>query len=139
MMESLPSIPAITICLAIFVLLMVLQFAEKIPVIGRAISLRWTTVSVILMSLVAVLIDFTHLSDAVRETVVVGSLVIAVVWIILRSIELWLYKGYFMKAERIELDADEKKVIIENPSIEKKKEQSKEEPKDEPKEEETKK
>lgn len=140
MMESLPSIPAVTICLAIFVLLMVLQFAEKIPVIGRAISLRWTTVSVILMSLIAVLIDFTHLSDAVRETVVVGSLVIAVVWIILRSIELWLYRGYFMKAERIELDGDEKRVIIEAPSIGKKKEEpkdesKKEEPKDEPKEE----
>lgn len=132
----LESVPAVTICLTLFTILMLLPFIEKIPGIGKVVSLRWAVVAVVMTSFIAVIVNFVNLSDTVRETIIVGSLIIACLWIVLRSIELWLYKGYFMKAERIEVDADDKKVIIENPSIGKKKEEPKDESKkDEPKEE----
>ena len=124
------SVPATTICLILFALLMLLPFVEKIPGLGKVVSLRWAVVAVVITSLVAVIINFVSLSDTVRETVIVGGLVIGCLWIILRSLELWMYRGYFVKAQKIEVDADEKKLVIEKPSIGKK-----EEPKEEPKEE----
>lgn len=127
----LESIPAVTICLVLFAILMLLPFVEKIPCIGKVVSLRWAVVAVILTALIAVIVNFVALSDTVRETVIVGGLVIACLWIILRSVELWMYRGYILKAQKIELDMDDKKIVIDRPSIGKKKEQPKEEPKDE--------
>lgn len=127
------AIPATTICLILFAILMALPLLEKIPKVGRVISLRWAVVAVIVTSLVAVIINFVNLSDTVRETVIVGGLIIACLWIALRSVELWLYRGYFVKAKKVEVDMDDKKLVVENPVIgkeEPKEEQQKEEPKE---------
>lgn len=126
----LESVPAVTICLTLFVILMILPALERVPKFGRVISLRWPVVAVVMTSFIAVIVNFVALSDTVRETVIVGGLIIACLWIVLRSLELWMYRGYILKAQKIELDMDDKKIVIENPSITKK-QQKDEEPKEE--------
>lgn len=66
------------------VLIPVLDASERF---GKFISLRYYTALIPLFMLVAVILDFSHVSESCRLAVIVGGLVVALVFIVARSIE----------------------------------------------------
>lgn len=66
------------------VLIPVLDASERF---GKFISLRYYTALIPLFMLVAVILDFSHVSENCRLAVIVGGLVVALVFIVARSIE----------------------------------------------------
>jgi hypothetical protein len=80
----------------------------------------------------ACILNFTALDTSIKSTVIVGALIVSTIYLCVRSIEKWLYAGFFAKAGKIEVDVDDKKLSIENAEVGKKKEDDKksEEPDD---------
>lgn len=65
---------------------------------GAFVSYRWQIVVVYLAMTLAVMLDFKHLTDSFRITVLVGGLVIAFIYLIARSLEKKIFS-------RVELEA----------------------------------
>lgn len=87
--------------LALWILVgFVVVFAIAIPLLdsvekfSKFISLRWTCVSVILLIMVGVIINFNHLSDNTRDIVIRGGLIVVGVFLVLRTVEKVLSKGW---------------------------------------------
>lgn len=66
-------------------------FNRKLP---KFISYRWCVIVVILALLIGAVLDFGALSDDVRYALVVGALVIAGGYILLRTVEKALANGW---------------------------------------------
>lgn len=66
-------------------------FNRKLP---KFISYRWCVIVVILALLIGAVLDFGALSDEVRYALVVGALVIAGGYVLLRTIEKTLAHGW---------------------------------------------
>lgn len=71
-------------------------FNRKLP---KFISYRWSVIVVILALLIGAVLDFDALSDNVRYALIVGSLVIAGGYILLRTVEKALANGWLRGAE----------------------------------------
>ena len=67
--------------------LIVVPFLDRIPYIGKSISLRYTVVSIYIVLATGVVIDFSHLDTSTRNLVIVGSLILSTVFLIFRSFE----------------------------------------------------
>lgn len=78
-------------------------FGIVMPILNRKlpkfISYRWSVIVVILALLIGAVLDFDALSDNVRYALIVGSLVIAGGYILLRTIEKALANGWLRGAE----------------------------------------
>lgn len=78
-------------------------FGIIMPILNRKlpkfISYRWSVIVVILALLIGAVLDFDALSDNVRYALIVGSLVIAGGYILLRTIEKALANGWLRGAE----------------------------------------
>lgn len=78
-------------------------FGIVMPILNRKlpkfISYRWSVIVVILALLIGAVLDFDALSDNVRYALIVGSLVIAGSYILLRTIEKALANGWLRGAE----------------------------------------
>ena len=105
--------------------LMSLPLIEIIPRVGKIVSLRWAIVAIIVTLMVAVVLDFSHLSEGIRKTVIVGGLCTGGLWIVARSVEKALFNGFFAKAGKVEVDIDDKKLTIENAEVGEKEEDHK--------------
>jgi cell division protein FtsW (lipid II flippase) len=83
----------------------ILVFGVGVPILDRKapkyISYRWCVIVVALALLIGAVIDFEVLSDDARKIVLVGGLVIAGVYVVLRTIEKVLANGW-LKGARIE-------------------------------------
>lgn len=66
-------------------------FNRKLP---KFVSYRWCVIVVILALLIGAVLDFDALSDEVRYALVIGALVIAGGYILLRTIEKALANGW---------------------------------------------
>ena len=75
-------------------LLIVIPLLDSTDKFSKIISMRWTCTAVILILMVAVIVDFEHLSDETRNLILKGGLVVVGAFILLRSIEKVLLKGY---------------------------------------------
>ena len=75
-------------------LLIVIPLLDSTEKFSKIISMRWTCTAVILIMMVAVIVDFEHLSDETRNLILKGGLVVVGAFILLRSIEKVLLKGY---------------------------------------------
>ena len=106
-----------TIILVLLAVLMSLPLIEIIPRVGKIVSLRWAIVAIIVTLMVAVVLDFSHLSEGIRKTVIVGGLCTGGLWIVARSVEKALFHGFFAKAGKVEVDIDDKKLTIENAEV----------------------
>ena len=106
-----------TIILLLLAVLMSLPLIEIIPRVGKIVSLRWAIVAVVVTLMVAVILDFSHLSDDIRKTVIVGGLFTGGLWIVARSVEKAIFHGFFAKAGKVEVDIDDKKLTIENAEV----------------------
>ena len=105
------------IILSLLAILMSLPLIEIIPRVGKIVSLRWAIVAIIVTLMVAVILDFSHLSDDIRKTVIVGGLCTGGLWIVARSVEKALFHGFFAKAGKVEVDIDDKTLTIEGAEV----------------------
>lgn len=106
-----------TIILLLLAVLMSLPLIEIIPRVGKIVSLRWAIVAVVVTLMVAVILDFSHLSDDIRKAVIVGGLCTGGLWIVARSVEKAIFNGFFAKAGKVEIDVDDKKLTIEGAEV----------------------
>lgn len=105
------------IILSLLAVLMSLPLIEIIPRVGKIVSLRWAIVAIVVTLMVAVILDFSHLSDDIRKTVIVGGLCTGGLWIVARSVEKAIFNGFFAKAGKVEIDVDDKKLTIEGAEV----------------------
>ena len=116
-METASSVDAymatwITISLIAF-LLIIVPLIERIPKIGECISHRWLVVTVTTTLMVAVVINFEHLDNGVRGSIIIGGFIVSIMYILLRSLEKALAKGWSFGVKRIEGDWEHKRVEVE--------------------------
>ena len=102
----------ITLILIAF-LLIIVPLIERIPKIGECISRRWVVVTVTTTLMVAVVINFEHLDDGVRGSIIIGGFIVGILYILLRSFEKALAKGWSFGVKRIKGDWEHKRVEVE--------------------------
>ena len=102
----------IAISLIAFILIIV-PLIERIPKIGECISHRWIVVTVAITLMVAVVINFEHLDNGVRGSIIIGGFIVSIMYILLRSLEKALAKGWSFGVKRIEGDWEHKRVEVE--------------------------
>lgn len=87
-----------TIVIIVFILL----FGVGLPILNKKapkyISYRWCVIVVVLALLIGAVIDFEVLSDDARRVILIGGLVIAGAYILLRTIEKVLANGWLKGA-----------------------------------------
>ena len=102
---------AATIILVVFILL----FGVGVPILNKTapkyISYRWCVIVVALALLIGAVIDFEVLSDDARKIVLIGGLVIAGVYVFLRTIEKVLANGWLNGAS-IEIEKGDIKAKV---------------------------
>ena len=94
-------------------LLIIVPLIERIPKIGEGISHRWIVVTVAITLMVAVVINFEHLDNGVRGSIIIGGFIVSIMYILLRSLEKALAKGWSFGVKRIEGDWEHKRVEVE--------------------------
>lgn len=94
-------------------LLIIVPLVERIPKIGECISRRWVVVTVAITLMVAVVINFEHLDNGVRGSIIIGGFIVSIMYILLRSLEKALAKGWSFGVKRIEGDWEHKRVEVE--------------------------
>ena len=72
----------------------VIPVCGAIPKIREVISYRYLIVVVFLACTVGVIVDFSHLDDATRGAVIIGTAILSGIFIVLRSAEKALYNGW---------------------------------------------
>ena len=102
----------ITIALIAF-LLIIVPLIERIPKIGECVSRRWVVVTIAMTLMVAVVINFEHLDNGVRGSIIIGGFIVSIMYILLRSFEKALAKGWSFGVKRIEGDWEHKRVEVE--------------------------
>ena len=102
----------ITLVLIAF-LLIIVPLIERIPKIGECVSRRWVVVTVTTTLMVAVVINFEHLDTGVRGSIIIGGFIVGIAYILLRSFEKALAKGWSFGVKRIEGDWEHKRVEVE--------------------------
>ena len=102
----------ITLILIAF-LLIIVPLIERIPKIGECISRRWVVVTIAMTLMVAVVINFEHLDNGVRGSIIIGGFIVGIMYILLRSFEKALAKGWSFGVKRIEGDWEHKRVEVE--------------------------
>ena len=102
----------ITLILIAF-LLIIVPLLERIPKIGECISRRWVVVTIAMTLMVAVVINFEHLDNGVRGWIIIGGFIVGIMYILLRSLEKALAKGWTFGVKRIEGDWEHKRVEVE--------------------------
>ena len=101
------------ILILIAFLLIIVPLIERIPKIGECISHRWIVVTVTTTLMVAVVINFEHLDNGVRGSIIIGGFIVGITYILLRSLEKALAKGWSFGVKRIEGDWEHKRVEVE--------------------------
>ena len=102
----------ITIALIAF-LLIVVPLLEKIPKLKDCVSRRWVIVTITTTLMVSVVINFKHLNDSVREAIIIGGFVVGIAYIIIRSVESLIDKGWSFGVKHIEGDWQNKRIEVE--------------------------
>lgn len=75
-------------------LLIVIPLLDSTEKFSKIISMRWTCTAVILILMVAVIVDFEHLSDETRTLILKGGLIVVGSFILLRSVEKVISMGW---------------------------------------------
>lgn len=91
--------PIVATCLVVGFIVI---FGVVVPIVDKKapkyMSYRWCVVVVVLALLIGAVVDFEVLSDGARQTVLVGGLIIAGVYVVLRTIEKALANGWLRGA-----------------------------------------
>lgn len=107
-------IPATAIILVFIVLFgIILPILDKSKMFGKFISLRWCIVVTFVAMFIGCLIDFDQLSDSVRLTVVLGTIIVGGVFILIRTWEKAVSKGWSIGIKKIEASKGDAKVTVD--------------------------
>ena len=72
----------------------IIQCVGAIPKIGKIISYRYLLITVFLACMIGVVVNYHDLDSSIKMAVVIGTAILSGIYIILRSIEKWLYNGW---------------------------------------------
>lgn len=102
----------------IIVIAFILIFGVGVPILEQKlpkyISYRWCVVVVVLALLIGVIIDFDVLSDEARKIVLIGGLVIAGIFVVLRTFEKAFANGW-LKGAQIEAKKGDISIKVSSP------------------------
>lgn len=82
------------------ILVFLLVFGLVLPIIGvipkvrDIVSLRYLTLVVWLACMIGVVVNYHDLDSSIKRAVVIGTAILSGIYIILRSIEKWLFNGW---------------------------------------------
>lgn len=105
------------IMLVLIGVMLLIPAFEKIPILGKVVSLRWSLIVVTTAMMVGVIINFSDLSDDIKKCVIIGGMILAALFLVARSIEKAIYNGVIFKANRIEAGMGDKKLQVEGVEI----------------------
>ncbi len=106
--------PAAIIMLAFMVIFgVVLPVMDKSKRFGKFVSLRFAVLVVFLSMAVGVVLDFSHLETNIRLAIIVGTLIIGGVYILIRTWEKAVSKGWSIGIKKIEASKGDAKVTID--------------------------
>lgn len=92
--------PSFATCI---VITFILVFGVVVPILNRRapkyISYRWCVVVVLLALLIGAVVDFGELNDTARQAVIIGALIVAGVYVILRTLEKALANGWLQHTQ----------------------------------------
>lgn len=102
----------------VIIVAFILLFGVGVPILDRKcpkyISYRWCVVVVVLALLIGVTIDFDVLSDEARKIVLIGGLVIAGIFVVLRTFEKAFANGW-LKGAQIEAKKGDISIKVSSP------------------------
>ncbi len=100
------SATAATAIISIFIAIfgIVLPVVERLPKLGKVVSLRWAVVVTLLAILLGCVLDFGHLDATDRHMIIIGVIVICVLYVVLRSAEKWLANGWSLGINRLHVE-----------------------------------
>lgn len=120
-LQSISAYHATYIALALLAfLLCIVPLFEKIPKLGDCVSRRYVIVVVFVVMALACILNFNSLDASIKSTVIIGAFIVSTLYVVIRSLEKWLYAGFFARAGKIEVDVDDKKLTVENAEVGKK-------------------
>jgi hypothetical protein len=100
------------------IVVFILIFGVGVPIMDKwfpkYISYRWCVVVVVLALLIGVVIDFQMISDDARKIMMVGALVIAGGYVLLRTIEKAFANGW-LKGAQIEAKKGDISIKVSSP------------------------
>ena len=76
----------VILCVSVL-LLFVIPILDGSKRFGKYISLRYTLVVIVLMMMLGCILDFSHLSETSRNIVLYGGIIIAGLFVVVRSLE----------------------------------------------------
>lgn len=89
-----PILAIIILCALITILIILVPILDAIPALTRFVSFRWVCVSIVLVLMVGVIIDFKELSDSTRDLTITGGMIIVGGFLLLKTLEKILYNGW---------------------------------------------
>ena len=89
-----PILAIIILCALITILIVLVPILDAIPALTRFVSFRWVCVSIVLVLMVGVIIDFKELSDSTRDLTITGGMIIVGGFLLLKTLEKILYNGW---------------------------------------------
>ena len=89
-----PILAIIILCALITILIVLVPILDAIPALTRFVSFRWVCVSIVLVLMVGVIIDFKELSDSTRDLTITGCMIIVGGFLLLKTLEKILYNGW---------------------------------------------
>ena len=89
-----PILATIILCVLVTILIILVPILDAIPALTRFVSFRWVCVSIVLVLMVGVIIDFKELSDSTRDLTITGGMIIVGGFLLLKTLEKILYNGW---------------------------------------------
>ena len=89
-----PILAIIILCALVTILIILVPILDAIPALTRFVSFRWVCVSIVLVLMVGVIIDFKELSDSTRDLTITGGMIIVGGFLLLKTLEKILYNGW---------------------------------------------
>ena len=88
-----PEMATYVLLILAILLAVVLPLLNAVTKLTDFISYRWLCVTIILLLMVGVVIDFKTLADGTRDIVLTGGMIIVGAYLLFRTIEKVLYNG----------------------------------------------
>ena len=103
------------IAATLIVISFIIIFGVGIPILNakaqKFVSYRWCVIVVMLALLIGAVVDFEVLSDEARRIVLMGGMIVSGIYVVLRTLEKILSKGW-LKGAQIEVEKGDFKTKV---------------------------
>lgn len=106
-----PQMAVYVLLILAFLLAVIIPVLNAIPKLSDFISYRWLCVTIILLLMVGVVIDFENLADGTRDIVLTGGMIIVGAYLLFRTSEKVLYNGW-LKGVNLKTEIKKGETII---------------------------